>query len=295
MSTADKLNALVQTKADIKQALIDKGQNPSDVFSTYADNIRAIDSGLKVDIPKGTSFGFSRFYNGLPDNIIAHINNPDNFYLENNTGNILNSIYVYNQSQDIYLKPYDTYRFLWDANIGFTNTKSHYTITLDLTNHIGGYVSSAFYSFNPTAGELVQLTIQLLNCSFSTRYFETFYEIGGDNYVRIKGLDYSNVNTNSGNTVKSNWINEIEVLNFGKHPDLTNCKDFQNAIRWGMDGSSFPFKNGKQSLIDSLITNSFDRAAAGYSTCTIALGSYTKGVLTEEEIAQITAKGYTIV
>ena len=45
MSTADKLNALVQTKADIKQALIDKGQNPSDVFSTYADDIRAIESG----------------------------------------------------------------------------------------------------------------------------------------------------------------------------------------------------------------------------------------------------------
>lgn len=44
MSTADKLNALVQTKADIKQALIDKGQNPSDVFSTYADDIRAIET-----------------------------------------------------------------------------------------------------------------------------------------------------------------------------------------------------------------------------------------------------------
>lgn len=45
MSTADKLNALVQTKADIKQALIDKGQNPSDVFSSYADDIRAIETG----------------------------------------------------------------------------------------------------------------------------------------------------------------------------------------------------------------------------------------------------------
>lgn len=45
MSTADKLNALIQTKADIKQALIDKGQNPTDVFSTYADDIRAIETG----------------------------------------------------------------------------------------------------------------------------------------------------------------------------------------------------------------------------------------------------------
>lgn len=292
MSTADKLNALVQTKADIKQALIDKGQNPSDVFSTYADSIRAIDSGLKVDIPKGATFGFSAFNDGLPDNVIYHINNPDNF--NSDSGNILYGVKIRNQSQDIYLKPYDTYRFLWEGSIGFTNAKSEYTITLDLTNHPDDIVSSAFYRFNPLAGELVQVTFQLLNSSFACRYFETFYGTGGDAYTRIKGLDYSNVYINSGNTVQANWINEIEVLNFGKHPDLTNCKDFQGAVRWGMDGSDFPFKNGKQSLIDSLITNSFDRAAAGYNTCTVALGSYTKGVLTEDEIAQITAKGYTI-
>lgn len=46
MSTADKLNKVLETKADIKQALIDKGQNPSDVFSTYAENIRAINKSI---------------------------------------------------------------------------------------------------------------------------------------------------------------------------------------------------------------------------------------------------------
>lgn len=46
MSTADKLNKILETKADIKQALIDKGQNPSDVFSTYADDIRAINGSI---------------------------------------------------------------------------------------------------------------------------------------------------------------------------------------------------------------------------------------------------------
>lgn len=292
MSTADKLNKLIQTKSDIKQALIDKGVEANDVFSTYADNIRSIETGLRIDIPKGISFGFSSFDNGLPDNVIQHINNPENF--NSDSGSILYGVKIRNQTQDIYLKPYDTYRFLWEGSIGFTNAKSEYTITLDLNNHSDDIVSSAFYRFNPLAGELVQLTFQLLNSSFACRYFETFYGTGGDAYIRIKGLDYSNVYINSGNTVQGNWINEIEVLNFGKHPDLTNCTDFKGAIRWGMDGSSFPFKNGKQSLIDSLITNSFDRAAAGYNTCTITLGSYTKDVLTEDEIAQITAKGYTI-
>lgn len=61
---------------------------------------------------------------------------------------------------------------------------------------------------------------------------------------------------------------------------------------WGINTSAIP--EARQSLIDSLITYSFDRAAAGYSNCTIKLSAKTKALLTEEEIAQITAKGFTI-
>lgn len=45
---ADKLNKLRATKADIKAAIIEKGQNvpDDDAFSTYGDKIRAIQSGL---------------------------------------------------------------------------------------------------------------------------------------------------------------------------------------------------------------------------------------------------------
>ena len=41
-TTTAKLNKLMETKAAIKVALVEKGQNPSDVFSTYANNIKAI-------------------------------------------------------------------------------------------------------------------------------------------------------------------------------------------------------------------------------------------------------------
>lgn len=41
-TTADKLNAVLKSKNDIKAALTERGLTPSDVFSTYADNIRAI-------------------------------------------------------------------------------------------------------------------------------------------------------------------------------------------------------------------------------------------------------------
>lgn len=41
----DKLNLLLNTKQEIKSALIEKGQNVTDVFSTYPEKIRAIEAG----------------------------------------------------------------------------------------------------------------------------------------------------------------------------------------------------------------------------------------------------------
>ena len=61
---------------------------------------------------------------------------------------------------------------------------------------------------------------------------------------------------------------------------------------WGVNSDEIP--DARQSLIDSLITYSFDRATAGYPTCTITLSSNTKALLTSDEIAQIEAKGFTI-
>ena len=47
-TTAEKLNLLLRSKADIRMALIEKGQDVSDVFSTYADKIRAIQTGGSI-------------------------------------------------------------------------------------------------------------------------------------------------------------------------------------------------------------------------------------------------------
>ena len=61
---------------------------------------------------------------------------------------------------------------------------------------------------------------------------------------------------------------------------------------WGVNTDEIP--DARQSLVDSLITYSFDRATAGYPTCTIKLSSNTKELLTADEKAQIEAKGFTI-
>lgn len=55
-TTTDKLERLMQTKADIKSALIEKGQSPGDVFSEYANMVRAISGGSSGGGGDGSAF-----------------------------------------------------------------------------------------------------------------------------------------------------------------------------------------------------------------------------------------------
>lgn len=55
-TTVDKLNKLLETKADIKAAIVEKGQtvSDSDTFASYGDKIRAIESGSEPNLQAKT-------------------------------------------------------------------------------------------------------------------------------------------------------------------------------------------------------------------------------------------------
>ena len=53
-------------------------------------------------------------------------------------------------------------------------------------------------------------------------------------------------------------------------------------------------KWGNETVVTSLVTNSYDRAAAGLNTLTLKLHANTKAALTDEQKATITSKSYTI-
>ena len=59
--------------------------------------------------------------------------------------------------------------------------------------------------------------------------------------------------------------------------------DFSYCTKWTND-----------TVVTSLVTNSYDRATAGLKTMTLKLSANTKAALTKEQKAAITAKGYTI-
>ena len=70
--------------------------------------------------------------------------------------------------------------------------------------------------------------------------------------------------------------------NFFKTSKATSV-DFSSCTKWTND-----------TVVTSLVTNSYDRATAGLSTMTLQLSANTKAALTDEQKAAITAKGYTI-
>lgn len=98
------------------------------------------------------------------------------------------------------------------------------------------------------------------------------------NMLRVKGEYVSNV-------YKSN-LQYLKILNFGT-TDTTI--DFQYLSDWGVN-----YGENKQSLIDTLLTYSCDRAAAGKSAMTVKLHKSVYNRLSYSERAAIIAKGYTL-
>lgn len=137
-------------------------------------------------------------------------------------------------------------------------------------------------------------TIPQLDTSKGTNFNYMFS--GWSGIKRVEGISFKSLNK----TVSQNYLtgyNDMNQLRYVLIKDIGTCTgmtkvDFSYWSVWGVNDKTTT--DARQSLVDSLLTYSFDRATAGYSTCTITLSSETKKVLTSDEIAQITSKGYTI-
>lgn len=83
-------------------------------------------------------------------------------------------------------------------------------------------------------------------------------------------------------------IRELTIKNLSDFSNYTII-DFRTLTNWGVNNTTY--KKAKQSLIDSLITNTTLRD----KTLSLYLSDKTKAALTSSEKAQITNKGFTIV
>lgn len=139
-------------------------------------------------------------------------------------------------------------------------------------------------------GDNYLITIGPLNTPKATSINYMFY--GCSNLEKITSFDVSAVTYNNYLTGFSNvkTLKYMLLKNLGQSTVTGWALDsFPN---WGVNDDKHP--DARQSLVDSLITYSYDRASAGLGACRIVLSATTKEQLTEDEIAQITAKGFTI-
>lgn len=142
--------------------------------------------------------------------------------------------------------------------------------------------SSLWYAFT-NCYSLVELHI---TNSYKVTYYSNAFN-GDKSLAYINAIDMSSASNSTAMFASCSNLLFCLIKNVGKSA-LTSYL-FDGATNWGV-GS----EENRQSLIDSLITYSYDRASNGMATATIKLSTNTKALLTEEEIAQITAKGFTI-
>ena len=139
------------------------------------------------------------------------------------------------------------------------------------------------------------LRIRELN-TVNTTNFDRFID-NCSKLIRMDGISFKSAyNLSSSYAPYSlNSLRYALIKDIGTVSDCTTIQFFRYFSVWGIEDETVPLSAGaRQSLIDTLITYSYDRATAGYSTCTVELYADTKALLTEDEIAQITAKGYTL-
>lgn len=109
-----------------------------------------------------------------------------------------------------------------------------------------------------------------------------------NNCSSLTSLDLSNFDTSAVTNMDYMFYRCLSLTslilgpNFFKTSAVTSI-DFSSCTKWT-----------NETVVTSLVTNSYDRTAAGLNTLTLKLHANTKAALTDEQKATITNKGYTI-
>ena len=168
----------------------------------------------------------------------------------------------------------------------------------------GNNVTSAIHLFNGcTLGDMSNLSLPNAT-SFSGSFFNAIYDkIDLSVSKKLKQADsmfaYS---VGNGVIISADSTAYMQNMFYGA-PNTYNILIYNlcmqqsctiNSATFGMSAWGQGSAKARQSLVDSLLTYSFDRAAAGYAALTITLPAASLALLTDAEKAAITAKGFTL-
>lgn len=219
------------------------------------------------------------------DDMFSYVSMSNFDFLKNfNTSKVttMESMFYQCQIEDIDLSSFDTSN-VTNMESMFYGISVYSGTLLDLSGWDTSKVTSMYGMFRDASSNSDVLFPEGFgkNC---TNMNYMFYSAG---LPAIYNIDWSSLTS----VINFGGGRKTQIKNLGTQPSFVDVS-FTSNNYWGEDAHNMP--NCKQSVIDTLINYSFDRATAGYSACRIGLASRTKTLLTEDEIAQITAKGYTI-
>lgn len=264
----NQINELIDGKAQIAQALTDRGYPtaPTDSSASMAQKIEnmAYDAGWLAQL------GYTEQNDGGVKDAVAYSKS-----IEDGWDAQVTNRNFQNDTKLVFCPRIDTSRYT-SMNNFFAGSSLIFMKENDIDM---SSVTTAQGMFSATRIAVIPpLSTPLLSGMYLC--------FNGASVRKIMSLDLSSMPTPSfGNGVVNT---EYCVLkNIGKVSNF-NWNE-ANMSNWGNYS-----EDNRQSLVKTLRDYSFDRVTAGYSACTIKLHANTLARLTQEEIAAITAKGFTL-
>jgi hypothetical protein len=185
----------------------------------------------------------------------------------------------------------DTISAIVDKVVPFSKVKltGSYTFQSSLQNYLDNLVT--FSSFPSSAASYFAYMpftyINKLYTSNITVMANMFYNC--TNLQKIEELDIINCNNMYNMFNGCTKLSVMTLKNFGTQSSIDLRGYVFGKTKWGQGSDE-----ARQSLVDSLLTYSFDRATAGYASLTVQLPSASLALLTDTKKAAIAAKGYTL-
>ncbi|MCC8038194.1 MAG: leucine-rich repeat domain-containing protein [Bacteroidales bacterium] len=170
-----------------------------------------------------------------------------------------------------------------------------YATSLDFTEFLAPNLTSLNYTFYYSRA--VSINLGGLDTSKVTNFGYLFYYCSSLKYVygTLSVESLSSTSTTYWNNYAMYYVTALRRLHLkgiGTKSELTSFRAV--ASNWGYEDGTEADEGNLQSLVDSLVNGTYDRASAGRSTCTLTLHTNCAARLTSEQKAAITAKGYTI-
>ena len=265
---------LLQAKTAIAQSIAAKGVECSadDKLSSFAEKIDSITTGStggtgdKIMLTNGTKFAFSTAF----DPELYDVSNVTDMNTMFHSATTLTSLD---------LSSWDTSKVTTMESMFSVCTSISY---LDISNFDTNNVTTMKYMFN-SGTSLESLDLSHFQTSKVTT-MENMFSVCS----RLTDLDLSSFDlTNATNMINMFWncraLTNLQLNDLGHNQSCTSLE---------LTACSALTKDS----ILYLFNNAFDRATAGYTTAfTIKLNAKTKALLSEDEIAIATNKGFTVV